>query len=192
MKLLLSVIMVLGITQGAALASNQSGPGRVAVESIQINGSGCSMGYVGSDQWKDIVQARTPDYFIEVGRYSGIERKNCQAIIDILKPQGWTYRVASIEVTGWAQVRGKVIAEVSNSHYIQGQSTTNSARLDFGPKFRNNYSLLNDTKGEWAPCGVDRALNVNTSILLRTSSNDDHAYLKVNPNTRIRLNWKRC
>lgn len=191
MELLKSVLAVLGISQGVALASSQ--PEYLTVDSIQINGSGCSNQYVGWDQWYDVLQVRTPAYSIQLNQNSRFERKNCQAIVDILKPHGWTYRVARIKVTGWAQVAGKVNAAVTNSHYIQGQIETDTAKLEIRPWFRKNYSLVNDSKGEWAPCGVDRALNVNTAIILRRNdSGNEHAYLKVNPNIRVRLDWKRC
>ncbi|MFW7378001.1 MAG: DUF4360 domain-containing protein [Oligoflexus sp.] len=191
MKLLFSVIAILGITQGTAFSNTR--PSYVAIDSIQINGSGCSNEYVGWDQWSNTVQVRTPDYAIQTNPNSRIERKNCQATIDVLKPYGWTYRVASVEVTGWAQVSGNIEAEVSNYHYIQGESRTDAKSMEIRSWYRDNYKLFNDTKGAWTPCGIDRVLNVNTAIMLRRTENAyGYGYLKVNPNVRVRLDWKRC
>lgn len=191
MKVLFSIVAILGISQAPAFAT--SNPAPALVDSIQINGSGCFNQYVSWDQWDQVIQARTPDFSVQLDGNLRFARKNCQAMLDIVKPHGWTYRVSEVEVSGWAQLSGSVEAKVSNYHYIQGQQDSPQAELNIGPWYYNHYKLVNKQAGEWAPCNSDRILNVNTAIMLRRKdSNPGNSFLKLNPNYLIRLDWKRC
>lgn len=191
-KVVLTMIATMGLSSGAAFA--KSAPSGAFVDSIQIIGSGCLRDYIeGYQLGPNHLGVKTPSFHVALEQNSRIERKNCQAMIDIVKPDGWTYRVTRVRLNGWAHVSGNVEARVTNSHYIQGQARSSLVEQSISPWFRNNFRFINDEKGEWAPCGVDRILNVNTAIMVRRGENGKgHAYLKLNPNMRVQLEWKRC
>ena len=137
------------------------------MDAISLNGSGCPSSFA---NWRQdgnlIIDAQSYSVTLDEGR---LERKNCQLTLDTLKPEGWTYRVARVRLDGWARASGSVDVSARVSHYIQG-SLASVEKQDIHSWFRGNYKLETNEKGEWAPCETDRALNINTSLLLRRSS----------------------
>jgi hypothetical protein len=193
MKVITSLTIIVGSLAAASASAESWFPQGAYVQSVQIAGSGCGAQDIGWDQWNNTIKLWTPSYSIEANESTGFQRGFCQAIVDMKKPQGWTYRVKSTEITGWAHIAGNVQAAVDASHYIQASSATSSQHKELSSYYRGHYQLKTQQPGEWAPCGQDRALNVKTSIQLRVPRQSwGWAYLKVNPDTKIELDWKRC
>lgn len=191
MKLPISLAIFAGLSLTSSMAS--SFPQSARVDSVQIAGTGCSPQAVASDRLLDGYRIRTPSYTIRLSPSDRFVRNNCQAIVDIRKPRGWTYRVRQIELTGNAQLSGRAEGTISNDFYFQGEARTATAEAGIPLNFRNNFRYTNSVDGTWAPCNVDRALNVNTALVLRRSDGaTGTGTLRINPSTRLWLEWRQC
>lgn len=179
-------------------------PEYVRVRSISYAGSGCPAGSVAENVSMDR-QAFTllfDSYIAEIGPGVSVreKRKNCQILVDLDFPQGWTYTLADVDYRGYVSLERGVTGEQSSAYYFQGQGAT--ARLTTqmrGPK-DEDYQIR-DTLGlsavVWAPCGARRALNINSQINL-TSTNRNASGLITNDSTDFHLTqiynlkWQRC
>lgn len=186
-------ICFLALAMSMAFSHNALAAGDYLVDSISYNGSGCGPGFASWRQQGDSLQVEAQSYSVSLDSdQSRLERKNCQLSIDILKPEGWTFRVSKIKASGWARVSGSVEASLRLAHYFQASAVTQENSKIFNSWYRGGYEAKVE-KGEWAPCGSDRALNVNTSLMLRRNSDSwASAYIKLNPKLDIQLDWKRC
>jgi hypothetical protein len=131
-------------------------------------------------------------------------RKNCVATLVLDIPSGWQYSITSFFYRGFMALDKGIQAEHSASYFLEGQGKTGTfTAKNFGP-YENDY-VYNDKVGiasaVWSPCGVERALNINTAI--RVSNTNARAYphaqgLITNDSidgqiTQVwGLTWRRC
>jgi hypothetical protein len=179
-------------------------PDYVRVRSISYAGSGCPAGSVAENISLD-KQAFTllfDSYIAEVGPGVPVreKRKNCQLLVDLDFPQGWTYTVMDVDYRGYVSIERGVTAEQSSAYYFQGQGAT--ARLTTamrGPKDEDFH--IRDTLGlsavVWAPCGARRALNINSQInLTQTARNAAGVIMQDSIDGNLtqvyNLKWQRC
>ena len=167
------------------------------ISNVKIAGTadGCEPAEVSATSWDKRVSFETPDFSVWLGSEDRIERKNCQLTANIEAPQGWTYAIDEIKVSGWAQTAWDVRTTVALSYYQQGEAQTFSAKRDLPNWFRGAYQLkLKPDSQQWASCsGSQRAININTSILARKGpESSGWAYAKVNEMVELRLKWKSC
>ncbi|HYX37792.1 MAG TPA: DUF4360 domain-containing protein [Oligoflexus sp.] len=180
----------------------------ITIENIQYNGTGCPLGTVAQNV-SDDKQAFTltfSEFFAEAGPGISLAqgRKNCIATVTLHIPSGWQYSVANFYYRGFMQLDEGIKADHSVDYSFEGQGRTSRfASVTTGP-FENDY-VYSDSVGiesnVWSPCGVSRALNLNTKI--RVSNASTTAY----PNARgfitndsidgqitqvFGLTWRRC
>jgi hypothetical protein len=143
----------------------------IEIKSIQYNGSGCPMSTVAENVSSD-KQAFTlsfSDYVAEAGPNlppsSG--RKNCQLTMVLNVPAGWQFSIASFYYRGFMELDTAMKAQQTASYYFQGQGATGKFSSNKTGQYSGDY-VYNDNIGLssaiWSACGVERALNVNTSI----------------------------
>lgn len=190
----LTFVSVAALSIGAASAYASPQPW---VSSVKIAGTaaGCEPAEIGASSWDNLVSFDTPYFDLWLGSDNRIERKNCQLTANVEAPEGWTYAVDTIKMSGWAHVGGDVDATTSLSFYTQGNAETFTAKRDFSDWFRGGYHLVLNVGGhDWVPCGqANRALNINTALLARKSPDSNGwAYLKANESIELKLKWKRC
>lgn len=188
-----------------ATAAHADAPAYVRIRSINYAGTGCPAGSVSQNVSPDL-QAFTllfDEFVAEVGPgvSLGKGRRNCQIAVDLDFPSGWSYSVATLDYRGYVNLESGVVADQSAAYYFQGQGAT--ARLNtpmYGPVSRDYQ--IRDTLGlaaqVWAPCGMQRALNINTQIrlsaqpgrrgLITTDSIDG----QMKTLYRYGLTWQRC
>jgi len=203
MQSLAKASLALVVASVGATAFAQA-PDYVRVRSISYAGSGCPAGSVAENISLD-KQAFTllfDSYIAEIGPGVSVreKRKNCQLLVDLDFPQGWTYTVMDVDYRGYVSIERGVTAEQSSAYYFQGQGAT--ARLATsmrGPKDEDFH--IRDTLGlsatVWAPCGARRALNINSQINLTASNRNASGVImqdSIDGNlTQIyNLKWKRC
>ena len=180
-------------------------PDYVRVRSISYAGSGCPAGSVAENISLD-KQAFTllfDSYIAEVGPGVPVreKRKNCQLLVDLDFPQGWTYTVMDVDYRGYVSIERGVTAEQSSAYYFQGQGQSGTLETKIKGEKDDDYHLR-DLVGlsalVWAPCGARRALNINTQIQVDNSANKRAAGLMTVDSvdgqlTQIfHLKWERC
>jgi hypothetical protein len=180
-------------------------PSEVRIKSIEYAGSGCPAGSVAENVSTD-KQAFTllfDSFIAEAGPGVPLreKRKNCQLLVDLEFPQGWTYTIASIDHRGYASLEKKVVGIHKASYYFQGQGQSGTLETKIKGEKDDDYHLR-DLVGlsalVWAPCGARRALNINTQIQVDNSANKRAAGLMTVDSvdgqlTQIfHLKWERC
>lgn len=201
-------LLKLGLTSLVALAASVAHadvPEYVRVRNITYAGTGCPAGSVADNVSPDL-QALTllfDEYFAEVG--PGVpynqRRKNCQILIDLDFPQGWTYTLFTVDYRGYVSLDPDVSAFQQSSYYFAGQQQT--ARLAtrmYGP-LDSNFQIrdtLTINSLVWAPCGAQRALNINTEVRADNTRNPNgHGLITTDSiDATLKqiygLRWERC
>ncbi|MDQ3234176.1 MAG: DUF4360 domain-containing protein [Pseudobdellovibrionaceae bacterium] len=180
----------------------------ITIKKIQYNGTGCPLGTVA----KNISEDKTAftltfsEFVAEAGPGISLSagRKNCVATLVLDVPAGWQYSIGSFFYRGFMDLDQGIKAEHSASYFLEGQGKTGTfASSKWGP-YESDY-VYNDKVGissaVWSPCGVERALNINTSI--RVSNTNAGAFpsaqgLITNDSidgqiTQVwGLTWRRC
>ena len=199
----------LGIVAAMALAGTAWGdapdPSEVYVNSIAYAGSGCPAGSVAENISFD-AKAFTllfDEFYAEAG--PGVSRrenrKNCQLLIDLHVPQGWSYSLFSVDYRGYVSLDRKVKALQKSSYYFQGSRDTASLTTNASGPIDDDY-LITDTLGlsalVWKPCGVDRAININSQVRVNNYRNRRGSGLMTIDSIDgivehvFGISWKRC
>jgi hypothetical protein len=96
-----------------------------------------------------------------------LARKNCQIAVDLRFPQGWSYSIFTVDYRGYARLDPGTSGQQVSSYYFSGQSKTGNLRTTYYGPAERDYQIR-DTLGidalVWSPCGVNRALNMNTQV----------------------------
>lgn len=149
----------------------------ITIKKIIYNGTGCPLGSVAQNV-SDDKQAFTltfSQFVAEAGPGISLAagRKNCIATVVLNIPSGWQYSIANFFYRGFLALDEGIKSEHSVDYSFEGQGTTSRfAKNETGP-FESDY-VYSDTIGiqtnVWSPCGVDRALNLNTKIRVSNSN----------------------
>ncbi|WP_176736789.1 DUF4360 domain-containing protein [Oligoflexus tunisiensis] len=149
----------------------------ITIENIQYNGSGCPFGTVAQNV-SDDKQAFTltfSEFFAEAGPDVSLAqgRKNCIATVTLHIPAGWQYSVADFYYRGFMQLDEGIKAEHSVDYSFEGQGRTSRFESIMNGPYESDY-VYSDSVGisstVWSPCGVSRALNLNTKIRVSNSN----------------------
>ncbi|SMF18906.1 DUF4360 domain-containing protein [Pseudobacteriovorax antillogorgiicola] len=204
----LAISASLGTVSLAGSASAFAPAGDVKVKSIQYNGSGCPLGTVSQNISSD-KQAFTltfAEYIAEAGPDFRLSdgRKNCQLTLTLQVPQGWQFSIGSFDYRGFLFADEGMMAEHNTSYYFQGSGFTGRFRERLNGPIYEDYHFRENVGIEslvWSPCGVERALNVNTAISVRNTNKYDFPYSEAVMGTdsidgQIRqvwgISWRRC
>lgn len=180
-------------------------PSEVKIQSISYAGSGCPAGTVAENLSPDqLAFTLLFDAFIaEAGPGVPVreKRKNCQLLVDLRFPPGWTFTIASVDHRGYAALERKVIGTHKASYYFQGQAATGSVVTTLkGPKDVDYHlrDLVGLSSVVYAPCGARRALNINTQVQVDNSANKRASGLMTVDSIDgqvaqiYHLKWSRC
>ncbi len=160
-------------TDIAPIAPN---PDEVYVNSISYAGSGCPAGTV-ANVLADDAKAFTllfDSYVAEGGPGIPLSagRKNCQIAVDLRFPQGWSYTIVDVDYRGYAKVDAGALGTQKTTYYFAGQTGSASMKTDFPGPYAKDYQIRNSlglAAAVFSPCGVNRALNLNTQVRVQTS-----------------------
>jgi hypothetical protein len=185
-----------------ALARAAEVPSSVKIRRISYAGSGCAAGSIRSDVPRGFSSFRL--YFDGLVAEAGPgiplaeSRKNCQILLDLAFPAGWSFSVASLDYRGYVELDFGATATQSSTYYFQGDAR--QARLATtlrGPTYRD-FRITDTLAVEsqvWSPCGATRALNVNISVLANSRSSYGLIDLE-RASGRVTqvygLTWRRC
>lgn len=157
--------------------ADQPNPAEIHVNSIGYAGTGCPAGSVAGNLSEDL-QAFTllfDQYTAEAGPSLQLRdsRKACVVNIDLHVPQGWQYSILTVDTRGYLQLEARTSAFQQNKYYFQGDLRAVTKRSDFRGPLSQDYTvrdLIGIESLVWSPCGMNRALNVATSVGVMASS----------------------
>ncbi len=176
MKVLGSIAKVLApialLASSSAFASGWPVPAEpITIKRIQYNGTGCPLGTVAENisTKKDSFTLTFSEFVAEAGPGIPLSagRRNCILTLVLDVPGGWQYSVGEFYYRGFLDLDQGIKAEQSATYFFEGQGLQGRfASSSFGP-YEKDY-VYTDKVGlasaVWSPCGVERALNINTAI----------------------------
>ena len=202
-NLLCSTLMAAAAVGGVVKAEEAPNPNQVTIRGIAYAGSGCKAGTVANLLAPD-AKAFTllfDDYVAEAGPGVALSagRKNCQIAVDLRFPSGYSFSIMDVDYRGYAQIDRGASGVQQSTYYFSGQARQAVMRSTYvGPR-DDNYRIHDRLGLEavvWSPCGMSRALNMNTEVrvtarrgaraLMTTDSIDGqltHVY---------GIRWRRC
>jgi hypothetical protein len=179
-------------------------PGKITVDVVTVNGSGCPAGTAAVAVADDntAFTVTYSDYTAQAGAGSTPTqfRKNCQLNLRVHYPQGFTFGIAKADYRGFAHLPRVAKGMQRASYYFSGSSSTGTSTHNIpGPK-SDNWQFTDSTDVAeivFAPCGMVRHLNVNTEVRAFTNSSNQPAFVSMDStdgsvNTRYQFAWKRC
>ncbi|MET0237634.1 MAG: DUF4360 domain-containing protein [Kibdelosporangium sp.] len=204
---LLAFVMALSANVPTAAAVHEVPVGRVAVEIVTANGSGCPAGTteveVAADNSEFALIHR--NYVARVGVGAGATdlRKNCQLAVNVKVPAGFTYGIIRADYRGRISLQPGAQAWQGANYYFQGDSATARRVHPFQGPLHDDWAT-SDTVDPgavvYAPCGEQRYLNINTQLRVSAGTSNPQttaSWIAMdspdrNPNNRYRFAWKRC
>ena len=189
----------LGVSRAAASPPSE----RITLDVVAVNGSGCTPGNATATMSPDNTGFRI-GYSNFIARDGGTAsptafRRNCQVGVQVHVPQGFTYAVASAEYRGRAALGSGASALQVNRYYFQGVGrqdyvTEHTIYGAFSGAWRTKDTTT-VTELEYAPCGRDVILNINTELRLDSPHNASWIQLRSSEgdvDTLVQFSWKTC
>jgi len=190
-KALLSVCATLGVLASLVIAGPASAArsrpilvvpppsDRIVIDLVTVNGSGCPAGTaalaVSPDNTAFTVTYSNYMAQVGVGSTSTDWRKNCQLNIIVHVPQGFTYAVSHVDYRGFASLQRGASAIERANYYFQGQSQTVYSSHTYAGPLSDDWQSTDSVDLAamvWAPCGVQRNLNINTELRAMAGSSN--------------------
>lgn len=201
-----SIVSLFGIGAIAIASTSafaQPNPNEVFIRQISYRGTGCPGGTVDHNISLD-ARAFTllfDSFVAEAGPGIPLSsgRRNCQLLIDLQFPQGWSYSIATLDYRGYANLEPGTQGEQSATYYFQGSGTSIPLRTTmYGPiaqdyQFRDQLGLSAQI---WSQCGASRALNINTAVAVRAPRGRQALMTVDSINGEVKqvygIQWRRC
>ncbi|GHC74347.1 DUF4360 domain-containing protein [Streptomyces cinnamoneus] len=190
-----------------AAAEDVPPPDKIVIDVVSVNGSGCPAGTanvtVSPDNTAFTVSYSNYVAQVGVGAKPTDFRKNCQLGLNVHVPQGYTYAIARADYRGFAHLERGATGMERASYYFQGMSQTTSVSHRFAGPLSDNWQASDVTDAAalvYAPCGVQRILNVNTELRVSAGSSDPsttNSFMAMDStdgsvNTLYHFAWKEC
>ena len=151
----------------------------IVIDVITVNGSGCPAGTaavaVSPDNTAFTVSYSNYLAQVGVGSVPTDFRKNCQLNILVHVPQGFTYAIASANYRGFASLAAGATGLERANYFFQGQAPTAFVQHPFAGPFADDWQTTDSTDLAalvFAPCGVQRNLNINTELRVSAGTSD--------------------
>ncbi|EMF01561.1 DUF4360 domain-containing protein [Streptomyces mobaraensis NBRC 13819 = DSM 40847] len=191
----------------AAAAEGAPPPGRIQIDVVSVNGSGCPAGTaavaVAGDNTAFTVSYSNYLAQVGVGSKPTDFRKNCQLGLNVHVPQGYTYAIAKADYRGFAHLQSGATGLEKASYYFQGMQQTTSTSHRFSGPFSDDWQTTDVTDVDalvYAPCGTQRILNVNTELRVSAGTSDPGSTTSFmamdsadgSVNTLYHFEWKQC
>ncbi|MFI6003425.1 DUF4360 domain-containing protein [Streptomyces sp. NPDC051366] len=181
-------------------------PGRITVDVVGVNGSGCPQGTASVAAASDNTSFTVTysNYLAQAGAGSGGTefRKNCQLALQIHVPQGFTYAIARADYRGFAHLQRGAYGQERANYYFQGMAQTARTTHQFNGPYSDNWQASDQTEYQdlvYAPCGEERNLNVNSELRVYSGSSNPQAlsFMSMDStdgsvSTIYHFAWKEC
>lgn len=178
-------------------------PNQVRIVKIIYAGSGCPAGTV-SELLAPDAKAFTllfDSYLAEAGPGIALSksRANCQIAVDLRFPQGYSFSLFDVDYRGYANLERGTTGLQKTTYYFAGQSQAPSLQSLFRGPYDNDYHVR-DTLAlsavAWSPCGMTRALNLNTQVRVAAPRGRQAAMTLDSVDGQLThiygIRWRRC
>ena len=182
-------------------------PGPVSIRRVSSNGTGCPIGTLAANvsddrgaltlTFSELVAETGPGVPLWAGR------KNCVVNLVLAVPAGWQYTLGPANLRAYLDLDQGVRSTFSTTAFFEGAGTTRAFQsIKNGPSAGD--LVVSDPTAfaglGWSPCGVERALSLNTAVrIAKTSFNNPSARgLFTNDSIDgevtqvLGLQWRRC
>nr|WP_249228069.1 DUF4360 domain-containing protein [Kutzneria sp. CA-103260] len=194
------------ITSGVSAPASPPPSSPITVDVVTVNGSGCPAGTAAVAVARDntAFTVTYSNYLAQVGPQSSPTdiRKNCQLALRIHVPQGFTYAIAEADYRGFAALSSGATGMEQANYYFQGTAPTARVPHKFSGPFQDDWETVDATDVAslvFAPCGVDRLLNVNTELRVAAGSSDpaSTSFMEMDStdgsiHSTYHFEWKQC
>ncbi|MEU2718507.1 DUF4360 domain-containing protein [Streptomyces sp. NPDC007205] len=202
----LLALSVAGATTASARPADVPPP-QFTVGLVTVNGSGCPAGTASVTAAPDhtAFTVTYSNYLAQVGIGAKPTdfRKNCQIMVRVNAPQGFTYGVASADYRGYAHLAAGASGKEQANYYFQGQSQTATIPHPFYGPMDNDWQASDVTPiGSivYAPCGATRDLAINTQLNVSAGTSNPAtttSFMTMDSTdgsltTVYHLTWRRC
>jgi hypothetical protein len=182
-------------------------PGKIVIDLVTVNGSGCPAGTAAVAVSPDntAFTVTYSNYLAQVGVGSRPTdfRKNCQLGLDVHVPQGFTYAVAEADYRGYAHLENGANGLERANYYFQGMQQTGYATHPFSGAMDDDWQTTDTTDFAslvYAPCGEERNFNINTELRVNAGTSDPStttSFMSMDStdgsiNTIYHFAWKQC
>ncbi|MEV4437026.1 DUF4360 domain-containing protein [Streptomyces sp. NPDC049555] len=191
----------------AAAAQGPPPPDRIVIDVVAVNGSGCPAGTaavaVAPDNTAFTITYSNYLAQVGIGAKPTDFRKNCQLGLNVHVPQGFTYAISRADYRGFAHLERGATGMERAGYYFQGSPQTTAVSHRFGGPVTDNWQTSDVTDVDalvYAPCGVQRILNVNTELRVGAGTSDPsttNSFMAMDStdgsvNTLYHFAWKEC
>jgi uncharacterized protein DUF4360 len=189
---------------GAAMANPPQD--KMVIDVASANGSGCPAGtadvLVSGDNTAFTVTYSEYQAQVGAGTKPTDFRRNCQLILNVHVPQGYTYAIAKTDYRGFAKMSAGSWAYQQANYYFQGDSHTVRSRHNFAGPLERDWQTTDEVGVEaltWARCGALRYFNINTELRMGAGTSDPSTTSLITMDstdtelsTIFHLAWKKC
>jgi hypothetical protein len=117
-------------------------------------------------------------------------------------PQGFTYAVAEADYSGFAHLAAGATALEQANYYFTGTAATARVPHTLTGPFDDEWQtrdVADVATLVYAPCGVDRNLNINAELRANAGSSDGNStsFIEMDSShasvtTKYQFSWKQC
>lgn len=179
---------------------------RITIEVKTVNGSGCRLGTAAVATAPDntAFTVTYSDYLAQAGAGTAPTdfRKNCQLVLQVNVPGGFTYAIRQADYRGFAHLERGASGMQRASYYIQGTSPTATETHTIPGPISDSWQTTDVTDMAelvYAPCGEVRLLNINTELRVNRGTSDPKTTnfimmdsTDTSVSTTYHFNWMRC
>ncbi|KAJ3495711.1 hypothetical protein NLG97_g3199 [Lecanicillium saksenae] len=205
---LASILPLLGLAQGAALATRQiqnpgsKDPQYVRVVGVSVLGSGCpkDTADVQIDATGTLFEVTFSEYEVQTGpdTHPADWRKNCKLTINMEFTAGFQFSIVDTDMYGYAEIPAKVKGQCMNTYSFTGGGSDHvDFKLPLNGPYSGNFDLhSNPGISSYSPCGGSTAiLNMNTACAI--SPTNLPALIAVDHisgvlTVKFHLEWRPC
>lgn len=198
----LAAVLLPGVANADELAAPPSG--RITLDVVTVNGSGCPAGTAAVNMLPDNTGFRI-DYSAFRAEDGGgaaptAFRKNCQVNVNVHIPQGFTFAVARADYWGRARLAAGASALHRTNYYYQGSSENNFVDHPIAGPLSGSWrstDITPVTELVWAPCGEVRNLNINTELRVDAGTSTTRNWVSMRGSdgqayTLVQFSWANC
>lgn len=188
---------------GVVRAEDAPNPNEISIRGVVYGGSGCPGGSVANMLSPDgkAFTLLFDNYVAEAGPGVSLSagRRNCQLAVNMKFPNGYSFSVIKVDYRGYALIDRGAKGTQQTSYYFAGQARNAVLRSTYvGPR-DEDYQItdaLGIESAVWSPCGMARALIMNTEIRVTARGGSRALMTTDSINGELThvygIRWRRC
>ena len=165
--------------------------------SVKPNGTGCPRGTTSTSIASDGKTFTTTfsEFEAIVNKNQTTAVKDCQLAIKLKSPSGFSFTVTEFFYEGYAYLEKGQKARQIAKYYFQGSPLqAEEARTEIVGPYDDTYTFYDTVRTKdliWSPCGVERDLNVRSTLRLTNGGKKD-GYINLTKALMMKLSWRKC